>query len=127
MYLHCRNTGGDFWQLVEKNRARFPGGVVHSFTGGKDELERALSLDLYVGLNGCSLKSEENLEIAKLVPLDRLMIETDSPYCEIRNTHASMKFVKTKNNAVKPEKWKQVEFSRQLFKIYIGVHDKGQE
>jgi len=67
-----------------------------------------LALDLYVGLNGCSLKSVENIEVAKLVPLDRLLIETDSPYCEIRNTHASMKYVKTKNNSVKPEKWKPV-------------------
>lgn len=55
------------------------------------------------------MKNEENLAVAKLVPLDRLMIETDSPYCEIRNTHASMKFVKTKFNSVKPDKWKQVK------------------
>jgi TatD DNase family protein len=34
MYLHNRNTGDDFYNLVRKNRDRFTTGVVHSFTGG---------------------------------------------------------------------------------------------
>jgi TatD DNase family protein len=35
MYLHNRNTGNDFYNIVEKNRDRFTTGVVHSFTGTK--------------------------------------------------------------------------------------------
>ena len=93
MYLHSRNCKDDFVNIVSKNRDRFPGGVVHSFTGCKEELEYLLDMDLYIGVNGCSLKTEENLEVTKLIPLDRIMLETDSPYCEIRNTHASRKFL----------------------------------
>jgi TatD DNase family protein len=58
MYLHNRNTGDDFYNILKANRSRFEGGVVHSFTGTKEELDQILSLDLFVGLNGCSLKSE---------------------------------------------------------------------
>ena len=57
-----------------------------------------------MGINGCSLKTAENLEVLKLVPVDRMMIETDSPYCEIRNSHASMSMVRTKFAAKAKEK-----------------------
>ena len=70
--------------------------MVHSFTGPLDEAKQILDLDLMIGINGCSLKSEENLSVVKEIPLDKILIETDSPYCEIRNTHASIKYVKTK-------------------------------
>ena len=52
-------------------------------------------MDLYIGVNGCSMKTEENCAVVKAVPLSHLMIETDCPYCDIRNSHASAKHVKT--------------------------------
>lgn len=53
-------------------------------------------MGLYVGVNGCSLKTKENVGIVEKIPLDRIMLETDCPYCEIRNTHACSKDIKTK-------------------------------
>ena len=87
MYLHSRNTAGDFARtapasspsaigIVKENRSKFSSGVVHSFTGDEEELHALLAMDLYIGVNGCSLKTKENLEIAKQVPLDRIMLET---------------------------------------------------
>ncbi|KAJ2159036.1 hypothetical protein GGF46_003328 [Coemansia sp. RSA 552] len=89
MFLHNRNTGDDFVRMVRENRRRFTGGVVHSFTGSSEEAHELLDLGLYIGINGCSLKTEENLAVAKAIPAERLMVETDCPYCEIRPTHAS--------------------------------------
>ena len=50
-----------------------------------------------VGVNGCSLKTEENLNVVKDIPIELMMIETDSPYCEIRNSHASKAHIRTEH------------------------------
>jgi TatD DNase family protein len=108
MYLHSRNTSDDFYQITKENRHMFSTGVVHSFTESADVLNQYLSLDLYIGVNGCSLKTQENLDVVKLIPLDRIMLETDAPYCDIRNTHASFNYIKTQfKDRVKKEKMKK--------------------
>eukprot|EP00392_Amoebophrya_sp_AT5.2_P005444 g5453.t1 len=109
LYLHSRGEGcwGDLIAIVndeisklaEKTPVR---GVVHSFTGTREELQQVLDAGFDVGLNGCSLKTEENCEVAKGVPLDKLHLETDCPYCDIRPTHFSHKFL-VKDNASHPD------------------------
>jgi TatD DNase family protein len=106
MYLHSRNTAGDFFRIVKENRHKFTTGVVHSFTESVDVLKQYISLDLYIGVNGCSLKTKENMEMVKQIPLDKIMLETDSPYCDIKNSHASYKLVKTHFDRIKKEKMK---------------------
>lgn len=108
MYLHSRNTDDDFYRITNENRHKFTTGVVHSFTESEEVLNKYLSLDLYIGVNGCSLKTKENLQVVKKIPLDKIMLETDAPYCDIRNTHASHEYVKTHfKDRVKKEKMKK--------------------
>ncbi|KAG9291278.1 hypothetical protein G9A89_021780 [Geosiphon pyriformis] len=96
MFLHNRNTGSDFFNIlsIQKNRGKFSAGVVHSFTGTMEEMERAVSLGLYIGVNGCSLKTPENLEVVKRIPEEKILLETgnykkNAPWCDLRATHAS--------------------------------------
>ncbi|KAL6049070.1 TatD DNase [Balamuthia mandrillaris] len=112
LFLHMRAACDDFCDIVSKNRTRFKHGVVHSFTDSAKDLQKVLALDLFVGLNGCSLKTEENLAVAAAIPLNRLMLETDAPWCDIRNTHAGAKHIKTqfqKKDKKKFEKGKWVK------------------
>lgn len=105
MFLHDRNTGMDFYEILKENRHRFTDAVVHSFTGPADVMQAYLDLGLYIGINGCSLKTEENLEVVKQIPLDRLMIETDAPWCTIRSTHASNKYVATQAERIRKDRY----------------------
>ncbi|XP_018896605.1 deoxyribonuclease TATDN1 isoform X3 [Bemisia tabaci] len=105
LFLHNRNTGGDFLEILQKHAGDLPKGVVHSFDGSLEEMESLVNLGYYIGINGCSLKTKENLEVVKKIPEDKLLLETDCPWCEVRPTHAGFPFVKTKFDAVKKEKW----------------------
>lgn len=57
-------------------------GVVHSFTADNATLDKILALGLYIGLNGIMTftKDQSQLEVAKQVPTDKLLLETDAPY-----------------------------------------------
>ncbi|KAI9930857.1 hypothetical protein ASPWEDRAFT_167189 [Aspergillus wentii DTO 134E9] len=111
LFLHSRAASEDFEKLIAPRLAKLPKrGLVHSFTGTMEEMNRMVALGLDVGVNGCSMKTEENLEVVKAIPLDRLQIETDGPWCEIRPSHASSKFLEGAPElpkAVKKEKWQK--------------------
>ncbi|KAI9146546.1 hypothetical protein BKA69DRAFT_1045280 [Paraphysoderma sedebokerense] len=99
MFLHNRNTGNDFIGIMQKHRSEFSTGVVHSFDGSIDEMKRLIDLDLYIGINGCSLKHPSNISVLKEIPLDRLLLETDAPWCDIRPTHSSFNFLSSSPSA----------------------------
>lgn len=109
MFLHMRAAADDFERLLRPRLDKLPKkGLVHSFTGTLEEMQSLVSLGLDVGVNGCSLKTEENLAVVKEIPLERLQIETDGPWCEIRPSHASHKLLAGEvvmPKAVKKERW----------------------
>ncbi|GMH29999.1 hypothetical protein Nepgr_031842 [Nepenthes gracilis] len=106
MFLHMRAAAEDFCNILECSKSRFTAGVCHSFTGSAEDRDKLLSFsNMYIGVNGCSLKTLENLEVLKGIPVERIMIETDSPYCEIKNTHAGIKMVKSTWPSKKKEKY----------------------
>jgi TatD DNase family protein len=81
LFLHMRSAAEDFERLVKPRLAKLPkGGLVHSFTGSIEEMRSLVNLGLHIGVNGCSLKTEENLLVVKEIPLDQLHIETDGPW-----------------------------------------------
>jgi len=94
--------------LCAKHRHRFTAGVIHSFDGTAAEAAAFVELGLHIGINGCSLKTAENVAVVRdAIPVEKLMIETDAPWCDIRKTHASFGMVTSHWPQVgKPDKWK---------------------
>ena len=110
LFLHSRAAHEDFVRLLKERLDKLPKrGVVHSFTGTVAEMEELVGLGFNIGINGCSLKTEENLEVVRKVPLENIQLETDGPWCEMRASHASAKFLQSTEEApwksVKKEKW----------------------
>jgi TatD DNase family protein len=109
LFLHHRNvTNNDFTRILSDHQDcwKHAGGVVHSFD---DSIDLAKTLideyNLYIGLNGCSLRTLDNLQTVQQLPLDRILLETDCPYCDIRPTHAGYQHVQTHfHDTTKPEK-----------------------
>jgi len=83
VFLHQRDAHEPFVDLLRKYRPQLVGGVAHCFTGGREELETYLELDLYVGITGwiCDERRGHDLRTAvRSLPLERVLVETDAPY-----------------------------------------------
>lgn len=89
LFLHCRNAFDDFYAILERNASRIThGGVVHSFDGTIEQARKFIELGFYIGLNGCSLKTAEQLNVVAQIPNEWILLETDCPWCGIRPSHA---------------------------------------
>ena len=82
LVIHCRNAHHDLIENLKlkiENSAPFRG-VIHSFTGTKEEAEKYLDLGFYLGFNGIITFADQYDETIKYAPLDRMLLETDAPY-----------------------------------------------
>ena len=79
--IHDRDAHNEVLEVL-KNHKPLYGGVMHCFSGSVEYLKEILALGLYIGLDGpVTYKNAITpKEVAKDVPLDRLLVETDSPY-----------------------------------------------
>jgi TatD DNase family protein len=81
--IHTREAWEDTLALIEQHWSNhhLPG-VMHCFSGGEKDAARALALDFYLSFGGIITfpKSKELQKVAATAPLDRILLETDSPY-----------------------------------------------
>lgn len=83
VFLHERDAHTEQLKRLQQHRSALKGGVIHCFTGNREELENYLALDLYIGITGWICDERRGLhlqELIHLIPQDRLLLETDCPY-----------------------------------------------
>jgi TatD DNase family protein len=83
LVIHSREADADTMAILteEAGKGAFPA-VLHCYTGGRDLAERAIALGLFISFTGILTfkKSEDLREIARGLPADRILVETDAPY-----------------------------------------------
>ena len=80
--VHSRDAREDTIKILREENAQKVGGVLHCFTENWEMAQQAMELGFYVSFSGIvTFKNALSLkEVAKLMPLERMLIETDSPY-----------------------------------------------
>ena len=80
--VHTREADEETATLLEEEGAGLTGGVIHCFTGGHELARRVLALGFCISFSGIVAfpRSEVIQEVARTMPLDRLLVETDAPF-----------------------------------------------
>lgn len=83
LMIHCRKAQNELVAILKRYKDQLPGGVFHCFTGNALEAQELLQFDRFVlGVGGVSTFKKSPLPevLPAVVPLDRLVLETDAPY-----------------------------------------------
>ena len=82
LIIHTRASSEDTIRIMREENAQDVGGVMHCFTESWEIAQQAMELGFYISLSGIVTfkKAEDIKDVARKMPLDRLLIETDSPY-----------------------------------------------
>lgn len=83
LFLHERKAVEDFMKASKQHRALCRKSIVHCFTGSKETVYRYLQMGYHIGLTGWICDNRRNkdvLEALKIIPLERILVETDAPY-----------------------------------------------
>ncbi len=80
--IHTRNSTPDCLQILQEEGAEEVGGIMHCFVEDLETAEKAMAMGFYISFSGIvTFKNAKELkEVAKAVPLEKMLVETDSPY-----------------------------------------------
>ena len=83
LMIHCRKAQNEMVKIIRRYEKELPGGVFHCFTGNQHEATELLQFEKFVlGIGGVSTFKKSHLaeDLAAVVPMDRIVLETDAPY-----------------------------------------------
>ena len=82
MIIHSRDAANDTYQMLKEAKADAIGAIIHCFSYGVEQARQYLNMDFYLGIGGVLTftNGKKLKEVVEFAPLDRLVLETDSPY-----------------------------------------------
>ncbi|KZX12459.1 Tat-linked quality control protein TatD [Methanobrevibacter oralis] len=121
LFLHEREAHEDLYNILKKHDSVAEKCVIHCFTGNKAEAQNYIDLGAYIGITGwiCDMKRGLDLQDAvKIIPEDKLMIETDAPFLIPKNFDK-----KPKKNRNEPKYLPHILKTIAYFKNYENVDE----
>lgn len=128
--IHDRDAHGDTLDIIREHKALY-GGVFHCFAGSVEMAEELIKMGYFISFTGAITfnNAKKSLEVVKVIPLDKIVIETDSPYLTPhpyrgqRNDSSYVKYVAQKISEIKDISLEDVEKitfenGKKLFNIY---------
>ena len=129
--IHTRNAFEESMEILDEYRGRLKNVVIHCFSGTEEQTRFVLDKGYHVSFTGIVTfkKAEETRQAAKLVPLDRLMVETDCPFISpepVRNhrpcepalmVHTAKKIAEVKGISLEDFAEKVIETSKKFFDL----------
>lgn len=99
--IHSRDAAGDTMDILKKYQGKLAGGVIHCYSYSADMAEEYVKMGYYIGIGGVlTFKNAKKLiETAKLIPVEKIVLETDCPYLSPepnrgkRNDSTNIKYV----------------------------------
>ncbi len=115
--IHDRDAHQDICDILKEEKAQEVGGIMHSFSGSVEMAKECMSLGFYISFSGpvTFKNAKKPKEVAKEIPLNRILIETDSPYLTPepyrgkRNESAYVKYVAAKIAELKEMDIEEIE------------------
>lgn len=83
LVIHCREAYEDLIKILSGYKFLGRPGVIHCFSGNKEQANRLLNMGFYIGVNGMFTQMDTDSDVCaaiKDIPLDRILLETDAPY-----------------------------------------------
>lgn len=130
LVIHNREATGDIIEILKEENAAEVGGIMHCFSGSAETAAECLKMNFYISLGGpvTFKNARKPKEVAKAIPLDRLLVETDCPYLAPhpyrgkRNEPAYVKLVAEEIAALKGLSFEEVagattENAKRIFRI----------
>lgn len=116
LVIHSRDAAKDTYDIMSAMECEEIGGVIHCFSYSVEEAKKYLDMGFYIGIGGViTFKNAKKLrEVTEYVPLDRILLETDSPYLAPepnrgkRNTSLNLTYIAEKIAEIKNVSYKEV-------------------
>ncbi len=100
--IHSRRAVSKVLEIIGYNFQFKP--ILHWFTGNRDELQEAIGRGCFFSVNGAMLCSKRFLDLLPIIPSDRILLETDSPFTFLRRTYTNtLKQIESSVRAQRPD------------------------